>query len=75
MFNNFKILALGTQFGKVYVYDMDVEGPNEIKKMMIVNQKSKKAIRSIALSMNGRELFAANDEGAVFIWKKELLFQ
>lgn len=38
--------------------------------MIISNQKSKTAIRSVALTMNGQDLIAVNDEGFIFVWKK-----
>ena len=41
--------------------------------MVLINSKSKTAIRSIALSMNGLDLIAVNDEGFIFIWKKEYI--
>lgn len=37
-----------------------------------MHPKSKKVIRSIALTMYGREMLAVNDEGEIFIWKKDL---
>jgi polycomb protein EED len=66
-----KILALGSQFGKIYMWDLDVDDPAKIKRFILMNPKSKKVIRSIALSMNGKEMFAVNDEGEVFVWSKD----
>jgi hypothetical protein len=39
--------------------------------MTITHLKSKVPIRSVALSMNGQEMIAVNDEGYVFVWKKK----
>ena len=67
-----KTLALGSQFGKIYMWDLETDDPSDIKRQVISNPKSKKLIRSIALSLRGREMIAVNDEGEIFIWKKNL---
>lgn len=67
-----KYLALGTQNGKIYLWNLDIDNPKHIKKLTITHIKSKVPIRSVALSMNGQNLIAVNDEGHIFIWKKEL---
>lgn len=67
-----KFLSLGTQSGKVYIWDLDSEDPKNIKKLTISHAKSKIPIRSVALSMNSQHLIAVNDEGCIFIWKKSI---
>lgn len=67
-----KHLALGTQNGKVYLWDLDTEDPKHIKRLTLTHLKSKVPIRAVALSMNGQNIIAVNDEGCIFIWKKEL---
>jgi polycomb protein EED len=67
-----KTLALGSQFGKIYMWDLETDDPSDIKRQVVSHAKSKKLIRSIALSVYGREMIAVNDEGEIFIWKKNL---
>lgn len=47
--------------------------PFSLERKTIVQNanKSKAAIRSVALSMNGQILIAVNDEAQVLIWRKE----
>jgi hypothetical protein len=54
------------------MWDLETDDPSDIKRQVISNPKSKKLIRSIALSLRGREMIAVNDEGEIFIWKKNL---
>lgn len=67
-----KNLAVGTQNGKVNIWNIDTEDPKDIKKTIVQHTvKSKAPIRSVALSMNAQVLIAVNDEGQVLIWRKD----
>ena len=53
------------------MWDLDVDDPVKIRRTIITNPRSKKLIRSIALSMDARHMLATNDEGEIFVWKKD----
>ena len=68
-----KFLALGNQTGKIYVWDMNVNGGNhDFSKTVLTHPTSKCTIRALSLSRYGRVLVAVNDDGQIFVWKKKL---
>lgn len=65
-----RVLAVGTATGKLYVWNLDSNSPNDIKQTVLSNNKSKRTIRCTALSANGKYLLATNDEGIIFLWRQ-----
>ena len=67
-----KILALGNQKGKTYIYDLDTEDPSHIKSTVLFNPKCNSAVRQTALSRNGDVLICVCDDGTVWRWDANL---
>ena len=84
MDKNQKIMALGNQIGRTYVWDMDVEEPSLIKHTLLSHPKvfsiknlirfiynslqCTTAIRQTSLSRDGSILITVCDDGTVWRW-------
>lgn len=66
-----KLMALGNQIGRTYVWDMDVAEPSHIKYSVLSHPKCVSAIRQTSLSKNGNILICVCDDGTVWRWDKE----
>jgi len=67
-----KVMALGNQIGKTYVWDLDVEDPNTTRYLVLTHPKCTTAIRQTALSRNGNVLLCVCDDGTVWRWDRIL---
>jgi len=67
-----KVMALGNQIGKTYVWDLDVEDPNTSRYLVLTHPKCNSAIRQTALSRNGSVLLCVCDDATVWRWDRIL---
>merc|ERR1711983_40625 len=65
-----KVLALGNQVGRTYVWDLDVEQPGQINYSVLSHPKCTSAIRQTSLSKNGNTLICVCDDGTVWRWDR-----
>ena len=66
-----KLMALGNQIGRTYVWDMDVAEPSHIKYSVLSHPKCLSAIRQTSLSRDGNILICVCDDGTVWRWDKQ----
>lgn len=65
-----KILALGNQLGRTYVWDLDVADPNTAKCTTLSHPKCNSAVRQTSLSRDGSILICVCDDGTVWRWDR-----
>ena len=66
-----KVLALGNQVGKTYVWDMDTDDPASCRFAVLSNPKCTSAIRQTSLSREGNILICACDDGTIWRWDRQ----
>ncbi|GIY92913.1 polycomb protein EED [Caerostris extrusa] len=65
-----KILALGNQVGKAYVWDLDVEDPGMARCTVLTHAKCNSPIRQTSLNKDGSVLLCVCDDGSVWRWDR-----
>jgi len=70
---NQRLLALGNQRGKIYIWDMEVDEPSLIKHTVLSHPKCNVAIRQTSLSRDGNILIYGCDDGTVWRWDRQEL--
>ncbi|XP_025099410.1 polycomb protein eed-like [Pomacea canaliculata] len=63
-----KIMALGNQVGRIFLWDLDVDDPSQTKCTKLTHQKCNTAIRQIAISKDSSTLIAVSDDATVWRW-------
>lgn len=67
-----RIMALGTQNGKVFVWELDATDANMTKNSTLSHIKCTTAIRQIAFSRDGEVLICVCDDGTIWRWDKNV---
>lgn len=67
-----KVLALGNQVGKTYVWDLDVNDPAQARFSILSHPKCTTAIRQTGISRDGSVLVTVCDDGTLWRWDRQL---
>lgn len=65
-----KILALGNQVGRTYVWDIDVDDPTTARCTILTHPKCTGAIRQTSLNRDGSLLLCVCDDATVWRWDR-----
>ncbi|XP_061176711.1 polycomb protein eed-B-like [Saccostrea echinata] len=65
-----KVLALGNQIGKVYVWDLDLEDPTQSKPIILTHPKCYTPIRQISFTRDGSTMLAVSDNATIWRWDR-----
>ncbi|KAL8585801.1 hypothetical protein ACOMHN_037364 [Nucella lapillus] len=65
-----KMMALGNQVGRTFVWDLDVDDPAQSKFTKLTHPKCTTAIRQTAFSKDGNILLAVSDDACIWRWDR-----
>lgn len=65
-----RFLAVGSQTGKVFIFDLDTEKPVN-RRSALIHLKCNSPVRQTAFSRDGKILVAACDDGSIWRWDKK----
>ncbi|KAK2148975.1 hypothetical protein LSH36_473g03022 [Paralvinella palmiformis] len=65
-----KVLALGNQIGRVFVWDIDVCDPSQARCTVLSHAKCSTAVRQTHFSRDGTTLIAVCDDGTIWRWER-----
>ncbi|XP_065056988.1 polycomb protein eed-B-like [Rhopilema esculentum] len=68
---NLKLLAVGNQTGKIFLWDLDVNQPANAKCVSLTYPKCTTTIRQICFNKDASVLIATCDDGTVWRWDKQ----
>ncbi|KAL3881639.1 hypothetical protein ACJMK2_028052 [Sinanodonta woodiana] len=66
-----KMMALGNQVGRIYLWDLDVDDPAQSKCTILSHSKCFTAIRQTCFSDDGSILLAVSDDGSIWRWDRQ----
>jgi len=66
-----RVLALGNQIGKTYLWDLDVDDPAHVRYSVLAHSKCTSAIRQTSLSKDGSVLICVCDDGTIWRWDRQ----
>jgi len=65
-----RLLALGNQAGRIWVWDLEEEEPRQIRGVQLSHAKCTSAVRQTSWSRDGRMLIGVCDDGTVWRWDR-----
>ncbi|ESO12851.1 hypothetical protein HELRODRAFT_105574 [Helobdella robusta] len=65
-----KILAVGSQTGKIFVWDLDVEDISDARQLILTHPKCNTPVRQLGISRDGTIIIAVCDDGTLWRWDR-----
>ena len=65
-----KLMAVGSQSGTVYIWNLDVEDPMNIQRGAFTHQKCKSPVRHATFSRDGNVLIVVCDDASIWRWDR-----
>ena len=65
-----RLLALGNQAGRIWVWDLETEEPRQIRGVQLSHAKCTSAVRQTSWSRDGRMLVGVCDDGTIWRWDR-----
>lgn len=65
-----RLLALGNQAGRIWVWDLETEEPRQIRGVQLSHAKCTSAVRQTSWSLDGRMLVGVCDDGTIWRWDR-----
>lgn len=65
-----RLLALGNQAGRIWVWDLETEEPRQIRGVQLSHAKCTSAVRQTSWSQDGRMLVGVCDDGTIWRWDR-----